>query len=626
MAISAHGINPYNSRSPSAPFVGREAQLTALVDGLAQGSSFLIVGGRRMGKSSMLCQLGKRCGDQAIAFHSLSLQEAPALLTAAWVWSRIVSSITSKSLKIASDCADPYELARAALKDWSAQGRVVVTIDEADVMMTSSDCTTFFNNFRHFIGDSPWAGRIVFVATAVHGLAWFKTQGSPLNNMSEVRLARLSADQVQDLAALGCELSSEMLERVEELCGGHPYLVQGTLERLWTINVSSADDIDAAASTHASSSPVFRGWWDGFTPSARAMYMAYAARKDWLAWSEARTALGIQVGEVSEAQLILAYHGVIELGAHGAAMCCGTLFGEWVMVNATQVSRDVPERPKKPSIQPALPIGEQARQGYWWLRNDSDTVFVFVHGILSDSVGCWRADPVSDQDAFWPWIVATDPRLNHPSVYLAGYHAGIDNGCFGVENAADSLWTRLTTSDAQGNPAVTSYLNIVFVAHSMGGLVVRQMLRANPPLLREKHIGVLLVASPSRGSKWSDAVGAALGSVVTHRQGRQLEYDNKYLKELNEAFRGLLDGGAGFKVSGRDLFEHHFPMKRLRWFTTERIVKAEDNDAFFSKKKVIAGTDHFSIAKPKNAEESVHIELVNYFQSHFVSKLPEGHS
>ena len=252
--------------------------------------------------------------------------------------------------------------------------------------------------------------------------------------------------------------------------------------------------------------------------------------------------------------------------------------------------------------------------------SNPDTVFVFVHGVLSNSTQCWHAyDAAKGVDSYWPWLAANDKRLDYPSIFLGGYYAKIDSGVFGIEDAAATLYNDLQISHADGKPPVLSFANIVFVAHSMGGLVVREMLRNNPPKFQSKRVGVVLVASPSRGSQWSGALGSVLGEVIENRQQQQLERDSEYLKSLNNAFMKLQEGERNFSLTGTELFEHHFPVKIFRLFTHQRIVKAEDSDKFFGSAKVIPDTDHSSIAKPIDQDYDAHRRLVQYYSDRFLA-------
>jgi predicted alpha/beta hydrolase family esterase len=65
--------------------------------------------------------------------------------------------------------------------------------------------------------------------------------------------------------------------------------------------------------------------------------------------------------------------------------------------------------------------------------------------------------------------------------------------------ATQELKTRLTTG-VGGRPPVIAKKNLFFVVHSLGGILVRALLRQYKDEFEGKRIGVLLVASPSMGS------------------------------------------------------------------------------------------------------------------------------
>jgi predicted alpha/beta hydrolase family esterase len=67
-------------------------------------------------------------------------------------------------------------------------------------------------------------------------------------------------------------------------------------------------------------------------------------------------------------------------------------------------------------------------------------------------------------------------------------------------------------------PPVFSYDNIVFVAHSLGGVVVRYLLNSNREEFVKKNVGVLLYASPSFGSKQADRI-ALFNEILSKRDG-----------------------------------------------------------------------------------------------------------
>jgi KaiC/GvpD/RAD55 family RecA-like ATPase len=53
-------LNPYNSTKPGNLFTGYEKLGQRILNGLSNGKSFAVMGGRRCGKTSLLLQSGHR--------------------------------------------------------------------------------------------------------------------------------------------------------------------------------------------------------------------------------------------------------------------------------------------------------------------------------------------------------------------------------------------------------------------------------------------------------------------------------------------------------------------------------------------------------------------------------------
>jgi hypothetical protein len=138
----------------------------------------------------------------------------------------------------------------------------------------------------------------------------------------------------------------------------------------------------------------------------------------------------------------------------------------------------------------------KALNNTWYDSNNSDTAVVLVHGIFSDSRGCWLyldpSNPLHDQ--YWPELIKTDTRLDHPAIFLGGYATSIDSGAYDARQAAGEL------RDALKREGVLNKSKIIFIAHSTGGIVARFLLVHNQDLFHGKMIGLALYASPSIGS------------------------------------------------------------------------------------------------------------------------------
>ena len=96
-------------------------------------------------------------------------------------------------------------------------------------------------------------------------------------------------------------------------------------------------------------------------------------------------------------------------------------------------------------------------------------VIVFVHG-LHGSRESWRAS----NGAYWPDMVRTDPRFAYSDVEVAEYPTPASNGRMSSVQLADILRTRLKQD------RVWEHREVVFIAHSLGGILVEEMLLRHP--------------------------------------------------------------------------------------------------------------------------------------------------
>ena len=96
-------------------------------------------------------------------------------------------------------------------------------------------------------------------------------------------------------------------------------------------------------------------------------------------------------------------------------------------------------------------------------------VIVFVHGIHG-SRESWRAA----NGAYWPDMIRSDPRFAFSDVEVAEYPTPSSNGKMSSVQLADVLWSRLKQDH------VWEHREVVFIAHSLGGILVEEMLLRHP--------------------------------------------------------------------------------------------------------------------------------------------------
>ncbi|MCU1275228.1 MAG: hypothetical protein JWO48_2659 [Bryobacterales bacterium] len=262
------------------------------------------------------------------------------------------------------------------------------------------------------------------------------------------------------------------------------------------------------------------------------------------------------------------------------------------------------------------PIGtkchEPNQNNVWFQRNDSDTIFVFVHGIFSDSRGCWLAVDPEDQkqSTYWPELLINDQHFNRPSVFLGGYATSIDSGPYDVRQAAREL------GDALKRKGVLEKQRIIFIGHSTGGIVIRFLIVHNQELLRNKIIGVALYASPSIGSEWARTLGS-LSDFYGNALAQQLRPDNTTLRELDKDFRELLynpnSNPQNVKIVGVEAVENFLIIHR-RFLPDKRLVVPEESASrYFGAPRYLPRTDHFTAVKPTSGDQPAHELLISFY-------------
>lgn len=254
-------------------------------------------------------------------------------------------------------------------------------------------------------------------------------------------------------------------------------------------------------------------------------------------------------------------------------------------------------------------------RGHWTRRpseSSPSTVVVFIHGVLSSSETCW----LHENGTFWPNLLESEKDFSKFGIYEFTYHTGIFSGSYSLGDVVDSLKECLNLD------GVNSANRLVFVAHSMGGIVTRRYVVQQIGEFARKgtQIGLFLVASPSLGSNYANWL-SPIAKLLGHSQARALKFceENAWLNDLNSDFRNAL-GRNEVSIVGKELVEDRFVVvKRLGIFS--RVVPTFTGSAFFGEALRVPCSDHFSIAKPADASALQHRLL-----SKFLADIPEAES
>jgi pimeloyl-ACP methyl ester carboxylesterase len=244
-----------------------------------------------------------------------------------------------------------------------------------------------------------------------------------------------------------------------------------------------------------------------------------------------------------------------------------------------------------------------AMRGDWVKRGSpSAPVVVFIHGVLSCGDSCWR----HESGAYWPDIIAADLEMSDLNVYVFTYRTGFFSGSYRLADAVDALKEHLALDGINGSAG------IVFVCHSMGGIVARRYLvsRATELIERDVQVAIFLLASPSLGSDYADWL-KPLAKVLGHSQGDALRFarSNIWLADLDRDFLNLKEQGR-LSIVGKELIEDRFVA--LRWLWRKQVVEPFSGARYFGEPYKVPESDHFSIAKIVDEHAIQHRQLKRF--------------
>ncbi|KAL5982412.1 hypothetical protein ACLOJK_016483 [Asimina triloba] len=265
---------------------------------------------------------------------------------------------------------------------------------------------------------------------------------------------------------------------------------------------------------------------------------------------------------------------------------------------------------------------------------------VFVHGLRGGPFKTWRiADSKSsttsksglveniDQEAgkqgtCWPreWLAADFP---HARLFAVKYKTNLTRWSGAslplqpvsfLENAQEvssNLLKKLVAAGIGDRP-------VVFVTHSMGGLVVKQMLHQakmkNFNKILNNTIGVVFYSCPHFGSKLAD-MPWRMGFVFRPAPSiGELRSGSGKLEELNDFIRHLQNKGMLEVLSFSETLVTPIVEGYGGWALRMEIVPIESAYPGFGELVVLEATDHINSCKPINRTDPSYAETLAFLQ------------
>ncbi|KAF8776108.1 hypothetical protein HU200_003792 [Digitaria exilis] len=262
---------------------------------------------------------------------------------------------------------------------------------------------------------------------------------------------------------------------------------------------------------------------------------------------------------------------------------------------------------------------------------------VFVHGLRGGPFNSWRiADNKSsttkaglvesiDEDAgkegtCWPreWLAADFPQARFFTVKYKTNLTQWTGASLPLQEVSSMLLRKMVAAGIGSRP-------VIFVTHSMGGLVVKQLLYQaklnNYDNFLNNTVGLVFYSCPHFGSKLAD-MPWRMGLVFRPAPSiGELRSGSPRLVELNDFVRqrhnkGLLDVLSFSETQVTPIVEGYGG-----WALRMEIVPIESAYPGFGELVVLPSTDHINSCKPVNKNDPSYAETLAFMEKNFKLRL-----
>jgi pimeloyl-ACP methyl ester carboxylesterase len=155
----------------------------------------------------------------------------------------------------------------------------------------------------------------------------------------------------------------------------------------------------------------------------------------------------------------------------------------------------------RPPVRQAT-LARSARSHYE-RRTNAEGVVVFIHGVFGDAESTWTN---AESGAFWPDLLSHDDAFNDSDIYVLAF----DSPYLRTASTVDELVEQVH-QDLVADEVFSTHKRVIFLCHSMGGLVTRKLLTRYQPLAEIVPL-IYFFATPTEGADVTRIVRALSGN------------------------------------------------------------------------------------------------------------------
>jgi predicted alpha/beta hydrolase family esterase/tetratricopeptide (TPR) repeat protein len=230
---------------------------------------------------------------------------------------------------------------------------------------------------------------------------------------------------------------------------------------------------------------------------------------------------------------------------------------------------------------------------------------IFVHGLGGNLRSTWHPEELQDDNFWLNWLSQDHPDIG---IWSFGYEAEPfewRGKAMPLFDQASNLLEWLEAKNLSERP-------VIFVTHSLGGLLVKKMLNAAQTFkkqeLIEKIKGIIFLATPHTGSHLANLISNIGTLARTTISVEELQSHAPQLRELNEWYR---ENVRGFGIVTKVYYE--------AWSIHGILVVDADsaNPGIEGVKPIAVEGDHITIAKPSSKGNLVYIGVERFIVENF---------
>ncbi|MDR4497826.1 MAG: hypothetical protein MRK02_07900 [Candidatus Scalindua sp.] len=242
---------------------------------------------------------------------------------------------------------------------------------------------------------------------------------------------------------------------------------------------------------------------------------------------------------------------------------------------------------------------------------------VFVHGLNGDPYKTWT----NNEDFFWPkWLINDLPEAD---LWTVAY------------DASPTKWKKETISFLKRSQSILEHLKIegigsrpvCFVCHSLGGLVIKQILRQsneNNSLgrycdLYKNTMCITFFATPHSGSELANVLSRLRLFSRTTKLVDYLKCDEGYIKDLFYFFRQTSIPMLSFYETERTpllkIFAFCKNVPKVNDWLCPIIVSEKSADCGYGESPSPIEENHYNICKFSNNEELHYKKLLSFIRN-----------